>query len=257
MDDPLFSDLDFWPCGAADGPTQMATDEILLRTATRPLLRVWEWSEPTVSFGCLMPLDEVQAGNPGHWPMVRRWTGGGLVHHRPGDTTYSLIVPTAQLGRLGTVDASYGSIHRAVATALRRAGIDAELAAHGRAQLGGACFEKPVGHDLLLNGRKIAGAGQRRTKSGLLHQGAIQGLPPLPDLPLWLAEALGSRLHAFAGLSEARRTEIAALVTEKYATDGWLDGRRRHATDAVARGIGLPTNVLSPGHPGRGRNSRQ
>src|SRR2546423_1117404 len=36
------------------------------------------------------------------------------------------------------------------------------------------CFANPVRADVLLDGRKIAGAAQRRTTRGLLHQGSIQ-----------------------------------------------------------------------------------
>src|SRR5437667_12195247 len=36
------------------------------------------------------------------------------------------------------------------------------------------CFANPVRADVLVDGRKVAGAAQRRTRSGLLHQGSIQ-----------------------------------------------------------------------------------
>ena len=35
------------------------------------------------------------------------------------------------------------------------------------------CYAKPTKYDVMLGGRKIAGAAQRRTKAGLLHQGSI------------------------------------------------------------------------------------
>src|SRR5439155_4066795 len=38
------------------------------------------------------------------------------------------------------------------------------------------CFANPVHADVMLNGRKIAGAAQRRTRRGLLQQGSIQGV---------------------------------------------------------------------------------
>ena len=37
------------------------------------------------------------------------------------------------------------------------------------------CFAKPVRADVMIDGRKIAGAAQRRTRRGLLQQGSIQG----------------------------------------------------------------------------------
>ena len=38
------------------------------------------------------------------------------------------------------------------------------------------CFANPVNHDVVgPDGLKVAGAGQRRTRRGLLHQGSVAG----------------------------------------------------------------------------------
>ena len=44
----------------------------------------------------------------------------------------------------------------------------------------GLCFVEPAKYDVILEGQKIAGAGQRRTRSGLLHQGTLQPVKVAP-----------------------------------------------------------------------------
>ena len=64
------------------------------------------------------------------------------------------------------------------------------LAAEDAPKVSEACFANAVAADVLVNGRKIAGAAQRRTRAGLLHQGSIQ----YEALPITFAEAFASAL---------------------------------------------------------------
>jgi lipoate-protein ligase A len=52
------------------------------------------------------------------------------------------------------------------------------LAPESRKEIPGQCFIGAEKFDVLWHGRKIAGAAQRRTRTGLLIQGSIQ--PPIP-----------------------------------------------------------------------------
>lgn len=154
------------------GPEAMAVDELLLETAKIPLLRVYGWQENWGSIGYFGKLADAEAAFPGlNW--VRRWTGGGVVDHRQ-DWTYSLIIPQGErLADLRGVE-SYRFIHGCLAQALVAEGIEVRLS-HGEQENGeAACFENPVHSDLIVgNGVKIAGAGQRRSKQGLMHQGSV------------------------------------------------------------------------------------
>jgi lipoate-protein ligase A len=76
-----------------EGPEQMAFDEVLLRQASRPLLRLYHWKTPCVTFGYFQEWKKVQAAFPERM-LVRRWSGGGSVEH-DGDITFSLIVPAS------------------------------------------------------------------------------------------------------------------------------------------------------------------
>src|SRR5688572_2548223 len=62
------------------GPVNMAMDEVLARTTSIPLLRVYRWSDNSVSFGYFGEYRAVAEHWPGR-PLVRRWTGGGEVPH--------------------------------------------------------------------------------------------------------------------------------------------------------------------------------
>ena len=42
---------------------------------------------------------------------------------------------------------------------------------------------KPTPFDLVIEGKKVGGAAQRRTRKGLLHQGSLSVCPP----PIWAA----------------------------------------------------------------------
>jgi lipoate-protein ligase A len=102
-------------------------------------------------------------------------TGGGVVDHR-NDVTYTLCVPRGHRLAEERGAGSYRVIHEAVVAALCVAGIEVRVVAEDGAGDSPVCFEKPVAWDVVDDsGRKMAGAGQRRGKKGLLHQGSVQG----------------------------------------------------------------------------------
>ena len=59
----------------------------------RPLLRVYRWERPAVSFGYFERWEPVREKYPER-EAVRRWTGGGVVLHGE-DFTYSMLIPRA------------------------------------------------------------------------------------------------------------------------------------------------------------------
>jgi lipoyl(octanoyl) transferase len=150
----------------------MAVDEWLLKTSQIPVLRVYSWEGAWGSLGYFGKLAEAQAAFSGlNW--VRRWTGGGVVDHR-ADWTYTLVIPRGEALADARGAESYRQIHMALAEALRGEGREARLAGGEEKTGQAACFENPVDHDLIgITGKKIAGAGQRRSRLGLLHQGSV------------------------------------------------------------------------------------
>jgi lipoate-protein ligase A len=205
------------------GPEAMAVDEWLLETADAPVLRVYRWRGAWASIGYFGEIEAARAAFP-EVPIVRRWTGGGMVDHR-ADWTYSLIVPrTATLANLRGAE-SYRLIHAAVAAMLEKCGTAARLS-EGAEETGDArCFENPVCHDLLADdGRKLAGAGQRRSRRGLLHQGSVSGVC---IISLQRAKILAGELaETWSFVSPNMPGEIIErLVETRYQQPTWT-GRR-------------------------------
>lgn len=162
----------------------MALDEALLESMprlTRPALRFYGWIQPAATFGYFQRYAEIERTTKLR-PLVRRPTGGGLVPH-DADWTYCVAFPATHEWYSLSATESYRRVHEWVRDSFARLGVTTELAPCCRKTAPGQCF---VGHeksDVLWQGRKIAGAAQRRTKDGLLIQGSVQ--PP----PLNLAKA--------------------------------------------------------------------
>jgi lipoate-protein ligase A len=200
------------------GAEQMALDEVLLLSVSRPLLRRYTWSEPAATFGYGQSLAEVREVAP-DLPLTRRWTGGGIVRHE-GDWTFALIVPAGSEWAEMRPSATYEHLHAAIVEALRDIGIEARLAENDTSGL--SCFVSPVKHDILsVDGRKLCGGAQRRTRRGFLHQGSIQGVDLGADFGKTLAEKLASDVTSFLPSPELS-AEAERLAVSRYGDDGWL-----------------------------------
>jgi lipoyl(octanoyl) transferase len=209
---------DFLLSPAAGAAWNMALDEALLQTAAtrgRPLLRVYAWEKPSVSFGYFQKFPAPLANA---YDAVRRPTGGGVVYHVE-DTTYTVVVPPAhKLRAMKTADA-YCALHKAVAAAF-----ESQTALHDaplRSPQGQyECFQKPVHGDVVADGRKLAGGAQRRTKFGMLHQGSIAGRISAEQLRRGFEEELGIHFEEYE-LTDAENALAEKLTREKYATAAW------------------------------------
>jgi len=218
---PLFDVIDLFDDETArSGAEQMALDEALLEIAQRPLLRVYRWAEPTVSFGYSLPIASVRGRFPA-LPCVRRWTGGGIVRHLD-DWTFALLVPSSEPLASARPLQAYRLIHSGVAAALMKIGCAARLAEPPDGVNGLACFAAPALHDVIgVDHRKLCGGAQRRTRRGFLHQGSIQNVNPLLNFAAHLLEVFAGETCAFA-LTTTALARAKALVANKYATRSWL-----------------------------------
>ncbi|MFN0130241.1 MAG: biotin/lipoate A/B protein ligase family protein [Verrucomicrobiales bacterium] len=208
-----------------DGPHNMALDEALLLTEAAPVLRVYRWAGPWVSIGYFTPRHEAKISFPDR-PIVRRWTGGGIVDHA-SDWTYSLIVPAGEpLASHGTVE-SYTLVHGALVRALRECGVPARLADASASTRTGLCFAAAVRSDVVdARARKIAGAAQRRTRHGLLHQGSVQGTAAPNSLATAFALALAAQPPTPLLVPSGEQVALADTLTrQKYATAEWIERR--------------------------------
>jgi len=221
--EPLFRRLHVYEEREAHSAAMnMAIDEALLEQSPSPVLRFYGWRRPSVSFGYFGNHSDV-AEHEQKRELVRRWTGGGIVLHGE-DFTYSIIVRTHDAAPpLPAARALYPQVHEAVRRTLGT-GAEITLAAEATPKISDACYANPVFADALWRGQKIAGAAQRRTRGGLLHQGSIQH----PNLPADFANKFATELSRAPEKRPLpgevlRRAET--LVRELYGTEAWL--RRR------------------------------
>jgi lipoate-protein ligase A len=199
----------------------MAVDEWLLETATIPVLRVYGWQGNWGSVGYFGKISEARARFP-EIDWVRRWTGGGTVDHR-ADWTYTVVAPAGSPLALQRGAGSYRILHAALADALAAEGIIARLSS-GADQTGATlCFENPVGHDLVdPAGRKLAGAGQRRTRLGLLHQGSV-AVACCAELSRIRAMRLAAALSESSQTVDLQPPEpiIGRMISTRYGCPAW------------------------------------
>jgi lipoate-protein ligase A len=205
-----------------DAGVQMAIDQILLTETTLPILRVYRWEKPCVTMGYFEHFENARCDYPG-FEITRRWTGGGSVQHG-SDWPYSLIIPKACSFTTIRPLESYARLHAALARVLATTKSGIALASTDSPKLSSACFDNPVQFDILRDGQKIAGAGQRRSKLGLLHQGSLQ-LPPLlhPEAQVF-AKALAQSVSPLETSSETLRL-AEQVAQERYNNPAWLLSR--------------------------------
>jgi lipoyl(octanoyl) transferase len=211
----------------------MAIDEALLEYAAVPSIRFYRWQSPALSFGYFGRFSDV-AIYAGERDLVRRRTGGGIVFHGE-DLTYAIVIPASDPAFKESSTTIYEKIHRALVDVLNGIGEQAVVA--GDAGLAGIsatraaviaigdnCFSNPVHTDVMIDGRKVAGAAQRRVRRGLLQQGSIQGVDLDNRLADRFADALSPNCSQLKINDEIfqRGREIAL---QKYGTDSWLRKR--------------------------------
>ena len=171
----------FFNSGKGAAPFNMALDEALLEAMPRwqtPILRFYGWTQPAASFGYFQKFSRVEQSTPLR-PLVRRLTGGGIVPH-DADWTYSFAAPPGHDWHSLAAMESYRRVHEWIQRSFAKSNIQTELALAKKSagdvesKIAGECFSSHEKFDVLWQGKKIAGAAQRRNKFGLLIQGSVQ-----------------------------------------------------------------------------------
>jgi lipoate-protein ligase A len=228
----------------------MAVDEALLESAVVPSIRFYRWQSPALSFGYFGKFSDVTI-YASERDLVRRWTGGGTVFHGE-DLTYAIVIPASDPAFHESSTAIYERIHGALAETLIVSGRPAKLLPHtalcergqsrkGDLQIAPAvadrrslkpvviasaenCFANPVHADVMIDGCKVAGAAQRRTRHGLLQQGSIQGIDLDNRFADRFANALSSNCTELRIHEEILR-RAREIAQQKYGTESWLRKR--------------------------------
>jgi lipoate-protein ligase A len=239
--------------GALPPAMNMAIDEAVMQSVgagdAPPTLRFYGWNPPTLSIGYFQKAEEeveFESLRRMGLGFVRRPTGGRAVLH-DRELTYSMVVPDDYPGMSSSVSESCRVLSVGLLHGFRRLGLSAEMislsteedklkyASAGSA----ACFDSPSWHELVVEGRKVAGSAQTRQASAILQHGSI-----LLDLDIeqlfavlrFPSERVRDRLKAgFAGkavaVNELCRALERSAVTLAQAEDAFAAG--------IAAGLGI------------------
>ena len=238
------------PYAIADGATNMAADETLVRIASTERiasLRFYGWTTATVSLGYFQPASvRLADARLAALPFVRRPSGGAtLVHHH--ELTYCLALPAGAPWQTG--ESWMPRMHRVITAALAELGLAGQVAPvmanpikHGDI----LCFQQHTSGDLLSAGQKIVGSAQRKYHQALMQHGSLllaqsEHTPSLPGLqelcgitltPEQVAAAIAKELQRAtawtlqtAEWTEAERATIGELAAEKYGSTAWNERR--------------------------------
>lgn len=161
--------------GANCADYNMTVDWVLLNYTELPVLRFYLWAPPALSLGWSQSPDDLdrEAIIEDGLDVVFRPTGGRAIYHH-GELTYSVIFPWGHPITQMTIMESYERISQALVAGLHNLGIQAEFG-RGERNLykNPSCFASTSRYEVLVNGKKIIGSAQRRTKKGLVQQGTI------------------------------------------------------------------------------------
>lgn len=170
--------------GTKSAEENMRLDQELLTQLNplgSPILHLYEWEKESATYGYFLnPYDFLnkQALKKKNVELAKRPTGGGIIFH-VCDLAFSALVPAGHPRySISTLD-NYAFINKIVIKALELVlgGSTFELLHQDATPLDHSskqfCMAKPTKYDVIMNGQKIGGAAQRRTKQGFLHQGTI------------------------------------------------------------------------------------
>ena len=155
----------------------MATDEALLKNFVYndgAIFRLYTWEKDSLTIGASQKLSDYNLSDKYNNSYAKRITGGGILYHGH-DISYSLIIPTEILKEY-SIKQSYEKICSFILTFYRKLGLDTcfakdndqiELSKSDYCQVGYEAY------DILVNGSKIGGNAQRRTKKAIFQHGSI------------------------------------------------------------------------------------
>lgn len=184
--------------GCRSAAENMAIDHKLLEELDPDgpaILHLYRWEGDCGTYGHFVdPADYLDMEGVGRrgLQLARRPTGGGILFH-VCDYAFSVLLPSKHpCFSLNTLE-NYRCINEAVIAAVGRLSgaraatlLPQEPSSSDRASQH-FCMAKPTKYDVMVDGRKIGGAAQRRRRQGLLHQGTI-AVASLPQD--YLAEVL-------------------------------------------------------------------
>lgn len=161
-----------------------------LKPGDSPILHLYEWEGDSGTYGYFLNVAKylnLEKVRKRGLNLAKRPTGGGIIFH-VCDLAFSALVPSGFSAFSHHTLDNYNFINNHVKKAVKNFFQTSKtpfLLPQDPSPLSEAsryfCMAKPTIYDVMINGKKVAGAAQRRRKQGYLHQGSIAIALPKED----------------------------------------------------------------------------
>lgn len=151
------------------------------------ILHLYRWGTPCLTMGYFVQPERhlhLQQLQQEGLTIARRPTGGGISFHL-NDFSFSLLIPLSDPRLSSVTKENYSLVNQEVIKALVKYKKQTSFFSLSPFDhtAGAFCMAQPTIFDILMEGKKIGGAAQRRTKKGILHQGTLS-IAPVPEVIL-------------------------------------------------------------------------
>ena len=201
-----------WKCldtGVRSAAANMELDAALLadlKDETDSVLHLYDWETDAATYGYFIEPESflnMESVKKQKLDLAKRPTGGGIIFHNC-DLAFSVLVPSRSPWFSNHPLDNYVFINQRVIWALEQmSGISPELLPTEPTPLdpncSHFCMAKPTKYDVMIQGKKIGGAAQRKTRDGFLHQGSIAIGTPSES---YLEEILASGTQVLAAMQQ-------------------------------------------------------
>jgi lipoate-protein ligase A len=220
------------------------------------LWRFYAWHPYAVTVGYnqdISGIDALKCRNAGI-DVVRRPTGGRAVFHAE-EFTYSFFTESAvQNSEL------YRMVHEVIQLALESLGIDAGFCRStlSRQQAGPAsgavsCFTASARYELQVEGRKLVGSAQRRSRNVLLQHGSLPLSSRHKELCRLIALPEGDAFEEIRDEMEKKTTSLEEILGhipeyEQLSALMLTAAGQLHGVEAIKLYPGDLTDILEPTH---------
>ncbi|MBM3207031.1 MAG: hypothetical protein FJZ57_00260 [Chlamydiae bacterium] len=191
------------------------------------ILHIYGWQGDCATYGHFVsPFDFLSEEGvlKRNLKLAKRPTGGGIIFHI-WDLAFSVLVPSSSSHFSDNTLANYKFINNGVLSASKeflKTTMDLEIIPEDFTPIDASCkrfcMAQPTKYDVVLGGKKIAGAAQRKTNKGFLHQGSISLMMPCPE---YLSDVLLPHTHVL----DAMMINTFPLMGNRQAREELLQAR--------------------------------
>lgn len=169
--------------GKRNAAANMALDQALLsdlKEERDSILHLYEWEGDSATYGHFIEPEKflnIEGVRTKGLDLAKRPTGGGIIFHL-SDLAFSVLVPSSDPSFSQNPLDNYAFVNNRVREAIgKMIQLPTELLPEESTPLDthckNFCMAKPTKYDVMIGGKKVGGAAQRKTRDGYLHQGSI------------------------------------------------------------------------------------